>query len=472
MACMRKLRRDMRWNGFNLVVAVLLLCAHGARAERPNVLFLAIDDLNTWLLGDPARYAGKVVAPNIRRFAESGVVFQRAYTASPVCSPSRTALFSGVAPWQSGLYQNGVQTEKSAALAQATFLPRLFKEAGYSLASFGKITHGWGDRQVWDVHQPHRRDPAPPNAPLTASGRGEQDWGPTHLPEAKMGDTQYADAAIRQLQQPHDRPFLIACGLFHPHMPWYVPQKYFDLFPLEDVKLPKILPTDLVDLPPLGRAVGERKRKYVETVIANREHRKAVQAYLATTAYADAQMGRVLDALEKSPHRDNTIVILISDHGFHLGEKQHWQKSSLWEEATHCLLMARVPGVTRAGGKSKRCVSLQDLYPTLTELCDLKAPPKLAGRSLVPLLKNPKAPWASTALTAYDDQYLSLRTEQFRYIRYRTDQEELYDIAKDPREWTNLAGDPLHAAPLRQLRAAVPPFDTMAKPLPRKQRRK
>lgn len=462
----------MRLNITLLMVVILWGGTAVLKAERPNVLFLAIDDLNTWLLGDEGRYAGKVVAPNLRKFAKTGVVFERAYTASPVCSPSRTALFSGVRPWQSGLYQNGVQTEKSTALTKAVFLPKLFKDAGYYLASYGKITHGWGDRQVWDDHRPHKRDPAPPNAPLTQSGRGEQDWGPTHLPEAKMGDTQYAEAAIAQLQRQHDRPFLIACGLFHPHMPWYVPQKYFDLFPLDEVQLPAMRKDDLADVPPLGRTVGARKHKYVQSIIAHNEHREAVQAYLATTAYADAQMGRVLAALEQSPYRDNTIVVLISDHGFHLGEKQHWQKSSLWEEATHCLLMARVPGLTRAGGRSGRCVSLQDLYPTFTELCRLQSPATVAGRSLVPLLKNPNAPWKSTAITAYDDQYLSLRTEQFRYIRYRTDQEELYDIAKDPREWTNLAGQPQHAATLRQLRTALPPFTEMAKPLPRKLRQK
>ncbi|MCK5172058.1 MAG: sulfatase-like hydrolase/transferase, partial [Planctomycetes bacterium] len=203
-----------------------------------NVLFLVVDDLNSWLLGDTNRYAGKVVAPNIRRLADSGVIFNRAYTASPFCAPSRTALLSGVRPWKSGVYDNGVDTSESTALQNATSLPTLFKEAGYYAASYGKIGHGWDVRAHWDDHIPHKRDPIPPNAPFLPFTRGEQDWGPTHLREEQMGDTTYADAAIKQLQSKHDKPFLIACGLFHPHMPWYVPQKYFDMFPLDEVTTP------------------------------------------------------------------------------------------------------------------------------------------------------------------------------------------------------------------------------------------
>ncbi|NJM54819.1 MAG: sulfatase-like hydrolase/transferase, partial [Verrucomicrobiae bacterium] len=238
----------------SLTIALLLQPAGAAEARtKPNVLLLIVDDLNTFLLGDTNRYAGKVIAPNIQRLAQSGVVFNRAYTAAPVCSPSRTALLSGVRPWQSGLYDNGLDMTKSEALKKATPMPEVFKAAGYYTASYGKVGHGWDLRKVWDDYQPHRRDPNPPGAPFLPFTRGEQDWGPTHLPEEKMNDTSYADAAIAQLQKQHDRPFLVACGVFHPHMPWYVPQKYFDLFP-DDVPLPEILDHDLDDVPPLGRA--------------------------------------------------------------------------------------------------------------------------------------------------------------------------------------------------------------------------
>jgi choline-sulfatase len=449
-------------------MAVPTLHAAGPPERPPNVLLLILDDLNTFLLGDTNRYTGKVIAPNIRRLAESGVVFNRAYTAAPVCSPSRTAMLSGVRPWQSGVYDNGVDIDASAALKTATPMPTLFKETGYYVASYGKIGHGWDFRKSCDDYRPHKRDPNPPDAPFLPFTRGEQDWGPTHLAEEEMNDTSYADAAIAQLQKQHDRPFFIACGLFHPHMPWYVPQKYFHLFPLDEVTTPAILKNDLDDVPPLGRAITQGKSKFVEQVLAHDLHKQGVRAYLAATAYADAQMGRVLHALDQSAYRNNTIVVLMSDHGFHLGEKHHWQKSTLWEEATHCLLVFRAPGTTKAGGKCERFVSLQDVYRTLAELCDLKAPDNVEGRSLVPLLKQPDAAWQSTAITAYGKRYITIRDERFRYIRYRDGEEEFYDCSRDPHEWVNQIKNTEYASAIANLRSQVPPQGTMAPELRRK----
>jgi len=446
--------------------------SYAAQKDRMNVLFLIVDDLNSWLLGDTNRYAGKVVAPNIQRLADSGVIFTHTYTASPFCSPSRTALLSGVRPWKSGVYDNGLDMSESTALQNATSLPKLFNKVGYYTASYGKVSHGWDVRADCDDHIGHDRDPVPPNAPLTPVGKGEQDWGPTHLREEEMHDTMYADAAIEKLQMKHDGPFFIACGLFHPHMPWYVPQKYFDMFPLDEVVTPEIKEDDLDDVPPLGRALTAGKSKFVERVLEHGLHKQGVQGYLATTAYADAQIGRVLDALDKSPYRDNTIVVFMTDHGFHLGEKCHWQKGTLWEEATHCLLMFRVPGLTNAGGKSERFVSLQDIYPTLAELCGIEPPSYVDGRSLVPLLKKPDAEWKSTAISALYDRYISIRTEGFRYIRYLDDQEEFYDCAKDHHEWTNQIRNPKYATEIKKLRASVPTLSEMAPPMLSKKRGK
>jgi arylsulfatase A-like enzyme len=215
------------------------------------------------------------------------------------------------------------------------------------------------------------------------------------------------------------------------------------------------------------------KSRFVASVLEHSLHKQAVQAYLATTAYADAQMGRVLEALEKSPYRDNTIVVLISDHGFHLAEKSHWQKGTLWEEATHNLMMWRVPGMTRTGGVSERFVSLQDIYPTLADLCRIDPPEYMDGRSLAPLFKQPDAPWQSTAISALYDRYISIRTERFRYIRYNDDQEELYDCAEDPHEWVNQIGNVQYTNAIETLRSAVPALAEMALPVPsRKGRRK
>jgi choline-sulfatase len=448
------------------MILMLSFTTNGKKPEQPNVLFLVVDDLNSWLLGDTNRYSGKVVAPNITGLAESGVLFTRSYTSSPFCSPSRTSMLSGVSPWKSGVYENGVAISESQALKKATSFPQLFKRAGYYTASYGKIGHGWKpEGEEWDDWVPHRRDPVPPDAPLTSVGKGEQDWGPTHLKESEMNDTKYADRAIAQLQRKHDKPFFIACGLFHPHMPWYVPQKYFDMFPMDEVTVPEILENDLDDVPPLAKAVTAGKSNFVNQVLKSGLHKQGVQAYLATTAYSDAQIGRVLDALEKSPYRNNTIVVLMTDHGFHLAEKNHWQKGTLWEEATHCVLMFRVPWLTKAEGKSERYVSLQDIFPTITELCGIETPDYVDGRSLVPLLKKPDAKWESTAVSALYDRYISIRNEKYRYTRYIDGQEEFYDCINDPHEWTNKINDPKFKNEIPELKSAVPEWSDMTPPV-------
>lgn len=212
---------------------------------------------------------------------------------------------------------------------------------------------------------------------------------------------------------------------------------------------------------------------FADKVIKSGKHKEAVQAYLATTTYVDTQIGRILDALENSPYRDNTIVVFLTDHGLHLGEKLHWQKTTLWEEGTHTLLMFRAPGITQAGGVSERFVSLLDIYPTLAELCGLKPPAYLDGRSLVPLLKNPQANWQSTAITGLctkgkqeGNAYLSIRHELGRYTRYGAKEEEFYDTTKDPHEWTNQVGNPEYAKTVEMLRGLVPSFEDAARPCP------
>lgn len=456
----------------------LLFCMSatlGAAAEKPmNVLMLISDDLNSWLLENPERYTGKVIAPNLKALGESGVNFRYAYTAAPVCSPSRTAVFSGVAPWKSGIYNNAQTINNSKALKQDAVLSLagLFKKGGYNTFGYGKITHGWDQKEHWDDHVGHKRDPAPPGAPLAGLSGGEQDWGPIHLTEEQMNDTGGANKAIAILQKQHEKPFFLTYGSFNPHMPWYVPKKYFDMYPLDQIVLPELKEDDLDDLPPLAKAVSDGIGSFADKVIKSGKHKEAVQAYLATTTYVDTQMGRVLDALEKSPYKDNTIVVFLTDHGLHLGEKLHWQKTTLWEEGTHSLLMFRAPGVTKAGGVSERFVSLLDIYPTLAELCGLTPHAYIDGRSLVPLLRNPQALWESTAITGLCDKsktdaaYISIRHELGRYSRYGAKEEEFYDTTKDPHEWTNQIDNPEYATTVKKLRALVPGFEEAAQPLP------
>ena len=452
-----------------IVALVVGRCVHvGAdaptSAKPMNVLFLVIDDLNTWMLERAGRYSGKVVAPNIERLADSGVKFTRAYTASPKCSPSRTAFLMGVAPWESGHTDNALDIKNNAALGAAVSFPSLFEEKGYFMVTSGKIGHGYDSGvKEWDMSHRHTRDPAPPGTPLNGFAKSksgkltERDWGVTHLKESEMNDTKVADLAVKALQMKHDKPFFIACGLFHPHMPWYVPKKYFDMYPLDELALPPIKDDDLDDIPEKGLALISST---YEQALAHNQYEKGVQAYLATTSYADYQMGRVLDALEASPYKDNTLVVLISDHGFHVGEKRHWQKGTLWEDGSNVLMMFRVPGVTGSNQVCSRPVSLLDLYPTLVELTGLDMPKHVAGTSLVPLLKDANAPREQPVFSAYQD-HITVRTEAHRLIRYVDGTMELYDCGKDPNEWVNLANNPEYRPLRKKLAALLPEFEML-----------
>jgi len=443
--------------------------ARGAKPPKQmNVLFLIVDDLNTWLLTDPNRYTGKVIAPNIRRLAQEGVLFHNAYTASPLCVPSRTAFLSGVAPWKSGVYQNQASVEESQALKGAASMFKTFQDNGYFTARLGKVSHGYDIGVKCDVHMKHSRTPRPPGAPLnTIGGRTERDWGPTHLDESVMSDTRLADKTIELLQQRHDKPFFIACGLFHPHYPWYAPRKYFDMYPLDEIKLPPVKDNDLSDTPVPARKLV--KTPWDQKVKSSGQVKKAIQGYLASVSFSDANMGRVLEALKKSPYRDNTMVVLLSDHGFHLGEKQQWTKGTLWEEATDSVLMFRVPGLTKPGQVCRRPVSLLDIYPTLVDVMGFGKLDHLDGRTLLPQLKDPKAPRAEPAIMALSG-HISVRTEDFRYTRYTDGSTELYDRRKDPNEWVNQANNPKYAGIKAKLDAHLPAPEDMAKPVrnPRK----
>ncbi|MHC4248733.1 MAG: sulfatase-like hydrolase/transferase, partial [Planctomycetota bacterium] len=281
-------------------------------------------------------------------------------------------------------------------------------------------------------------------------------------------DTKYADFAIGQLKKKHTKPFFIACGLFHPHFPWYAPQKYFDMYPLEKIELPPINPDDQDDIPEAG--IDLINAGLDRSIRSHDQIKKAIQGYLASTTYADAQMGRVLDALANSPYRDNTIVVLLSDHGFHLGEKGHWAKSTLWEEATNCLLMFRAPGVTKPNQECRRPVTLLDIYPTLVELAGLPKPQHLDGYSLAPLLKDVAAPRSRPALTAFIS-HMTVRTSTHRFIRYTDGTTELYDRSRDPNEWVNLTGKPEHAAIKMELADFLPAQGEMAPAMGRKARK-
>ncbi len=461
----------MRLTGLTLVIALFLAATALAR-EKPNVLFISLDDLNDWvgcLGGHP-----QAKTPNLDRLAASGVLFDNAHCPAPACNPSRTAIMTGVSPHRSGLYQNGQKMRE--VLPDAELIPRYFSRNGYWSGGSGKILHYFIDARSWDEYYPAKEteNPFPPHIPWgkrpKSLPRGgpwqyvETDWHAFDVSDDEFGgDSKVADWVSGKLMENHDKPFFLACGIYRPHEPWFVPKKYFDLFPLEDVQLPPgYREDDLDDLPAAGKKRGPNR--YFAHIRKQGQWKQAVQAYLASIAYADAMLGRVIDTLEKSPHRDNTIVVLWSDHGWHLGEKQHWQKYTAWRAATRVPLVVRVPkGVpglpegVRAGRICSRPVNLLSLFPTLTELCGLPSRASNDGPSLVPLLKNPKADWPHVSLTHVNQAgTFGLSAEGWRYIRYAEGGEELYDTAADPHEWTNLAQKPEYAAKLAELRALAP----------------
>lgn len=424
-----------------------------------NVLFIAIDDLNDWigcLGGHP-----NVKTPNLDRLAARGVLFTKAYCAAPLCNPSRAALMTGLRPSTTGVYTNTQPFRRSPA-RDAVTLPQYFRAHGYRAIGSGKIFHdAFPDPASWDEYWPalnrqRPQDPVPAKRPLNGIPNTAQfDWGPLPNRDDEMGDDQVVNYVAAQLGKKHDRPFFLACGIFKPHLPWYVPQKYFDLYPLEQIALPNVKDDDLDDIPPMGRKMARPEGDH-RKVLEYRQYRKAVQAYLAVISFADARIGRLLEALDASPYRENTTIVLWSDHGWHLGEKLHWRKFALWEEATHNVLMMVAPGVTRPGGRCARPVSLMDIYPTLVELHGLPAKPGLEGVSLMPLLKNPSASWDRPAVTTYGRNNHSVRSDRYRYIRYADGAEELYDHFEDELEWNNLAADPRYATVKRELARWLP----------------
>ncbi len=430
----------------------------------PNVLFIAIDDLNTWVghLGVNTQ----ALTPNIDRLAKRGVTFTRAYTAAPLCMPSRSALLSGRRPSSTGIYSNN--HDWYAVVKDIVTLPRHFKENGYQTMATGKHFHESGgpddSPDFWNEYFNEGGNPRPPSVPYQGVNT-ELDWGPLDAPTSAMADAKMASWAAMKLKQTYVKPFFLAVGFKKTHLPWYVPRKYFDMHPLDQIKLPVVKEDDLNDLPPVARRIADNgDHDQILAASATNAWARAVQAYLAAGTFVDEQIGVVLDALDASPHRDKTIVVLYGDHGWHLGQKHHWRKETLWEEATNAPLVWVVPGLTRPDGRSARTVDFMSIYPTLSELAGLPVPPHVEGVSLAPLLRNPNAAWDRPALTTMGPGNHAVRSEAWRAIRYRDGSEELYDHDADPYEWTNIAANAAHNAVKAQLRSLMPTSDAPPAP--------
>ena len=451
---------------------------------RPNVLFISLDDLNDWV--EPLGGHPQARTPHLTRLAREAVNFTSAYCTSPGCNPSRTSIMTGLAPHTSGVYSN--YQDWREVITEHNSLGKYLRDHGYYSAGAGKIFHyHMVDPSCWDDYWPSQENNMPdeylppgPRKTKELDGLSEAvsqpinmpafenmyrmfDWASLEIDDREMGDYKSVDYVAGQLQKSHQKPFFLACGIYRPHLPWYVPRKYFDMFPLESIQLPKVLDGDLDDLSDRARDIAHRGGGYHAHVLDSAQWKHAVQGYLASITFADAMLGRLLDALEKSPHADNTIVVLWSDHGWQLGEKEHWRKFALWENVLRSVLMIRAPPGTRGlpegsrvGEPCDRVVSLQDLHPTILDLCGLPPRKDIDGRSLVPLLRDPQTEWRHAAISSYDFGEFSVRTERWRYTRLIDGSEELYDHYADPEEWTNVAGDPQFQAIKTKLAGHIP----------------
>ena len=417
-------------------------------ANRINVLMLIVDDWNSYVT--KGTYPG-IKTPALDKFAETAIHFQNAYCAAPVCVASRAAVFSGLYPHITGNYFNGSDPWRQEPLDQIETLPELFKRSGYETWGRGKIYHSplaeGREENCWD------------NRPLYGGGFGpfhpEDDqmigkfWGYTEYtgPDEDFPDVKNVNAALDYLGESHDKPFFMALGLWRPHTPFVSPKRFFDLYKPEDIATPPPgwKENDLEDVPDeghrLSRIWGERWDQTGGSDPA--AWNKLLHGFAANTSFADWSIGRVLDALDNSPHAHNTMVIFWSDNGYHMGEKNHFEKATLWELSTYTPILIRMPDKAHAGTVTPRPVNSIDFFPTLMDYCDLKQPRHTPeGLSLRPLLEDPFAVWERPSLTSYGEEIFSARSERYRYIRYPDGSEELYDHDQDPHEWNNLADDP------------------------------
>lgn len=448
-----------------------------AAGERPNVILFAVDDLCDWV---GAMGHAQAITPNMDALAKRGVTFSNAHTAGTFCAPSRTAIFTGRFASTTGCYTTEVYFHDHPELQP---MQVAFHEAGYATYGAGKLFHhpagyvdlrGWDEfflrndaakTEGWPLDSWGEDTPFPEPFPNSVYNRGQKvtgglflEWGPIpNEREKDMADTKRVAWACDVIGREHDEPFFLGVGLYAPHFPNYAPAKYFDLYDAEKIEHPPYKEDDLEDLPEKVRRNKEnRKRRHHARLVELDAVEDAIHGYLACVSYADAMLGRVLKALEDSPHADNTIVVLWSDHGYHHGEKGDWGKHTLWERTSNVPFLWAGPGV--APGKTiDTTVSLIDMYPTFVEMCGLSAVEGLEGRSLAGILRKPESAVDRDVFLPYlTPGGYAIVNQRWRYIHYDDDTEELYDVRRDPHEWTNLAGDESLAAVKRKLRAVAP----------------
>ena len=410
----------------------------------PNVLMICIDDLNDWvgcLTNSPNTHT-----PHMDALASRGRLFTNAHCAVTVCSPSRISIMSGLAPTTHGSYKLGPAYEGIEALNKAPTLHRWFKDNGYKTITGGKVLHhGFNGRLAGDIDVNLDKQlrigyfGSPRPGKVLSWKKGAWDWGSFPAKDDEMLDYKRSKAAAEELRKTHAKPFFMSVGIYRPHVPLYVPQKWFDLIDPDKITLPKAPASDMDDIPKnFQRKMGIAPT--FATIKAKQKWRSLVHAYLASIAFADHCVGELIKGLQEGPNKDNTIVLLWSDHGFHLGEKQHIAKRTLWEESTRVPLIITGPGIKP--GNCPEPASLIDVYPTLTELCGLPSNTTNNGVSLMPQINNPAQERQTPAITSSFFGNHAIRSRDWRYIRYANGAEELYHHQNDQDEFTNLASKP------------------------------
>ncbi|WP_417737268.1 sulfatase [Rosistilla oblonga] len=488
-----------------LIPVLLLVLAPAVRSataadppSQPNVLFLSIDDLNDWT----GAMGGNVQAktPNLDKLCRQGILFTNAHCSQAVCTASRNSVLSGLHPSTTGWYTSTAMMRRTydQVMGEHKMLPQHFKDNGYETLAVGKVFHqGVSDYRertddFWNVTGPNYKV----SKKLRARGEG---YGGTKfypfpktgsqiidrygkkyadgnslcygaldrddMPDGKMYDELIAEWAVEQLQQQHDKPFFMAVGFVRPHVPYTAPKEFFDMYDLDEIIVPDVPDDEMADIPMMGKSIAYGTLRsgdhHAVVNLSDTYWRELVYGYLACVSFVDAQAGKVLDALADSRYADNTIVVLWSDHGQHLGEKKHWRKQALWEEATRVPLAFKIPSVSKPGTQSAEAVSLLDLYPTLVDVCGLPAAPALDGESLLPLIRDPSQTREQPVLINWYYGNYAVRSDDWRYIRYRDGSEELYDHRSDAAERTNLIGKEGFTEIIDQHRRWIPKKDKL-----------
>ncbi len=435
----------------------LSVTAQYKEKKRPNVLMIVVDDLNDFIgaLGNP-----DAITPNIDKLAAKGVVFTNAHCQAPLCGPSRASIMTGLRPSSTGIYgmiaDNDIKNVNP--LTQKTpLLHQYFKDAGYHILGVGKIYHQYFPDGLLDEEGGKSEYGPFPEKRFKWKAKGTAtDWGVFPVNDEEMPDHQATTWAVEKLSKQYEKPFFLSVGLIRPHVPWYVPRKWFDLYNPDKLHLPAYLARDKEDLPEITKQIDHwPMMPTTEWAIENKEWRNMLHAYLACVSFTDYNIGRLLNALKKSNYANNTIVVLWSDHGYRLGEKNTFAKVSLWDRATKAPLVFYGPGVPAAKQVNKP-VELLDIYPTLTELAGLAHQKNNEGKSLIPVMNNINATWKKPAITTWGRNNHAIKTDSFRFIQYEDGSTELYDINKDPNEWNNLAGNEQYKNIIRKLKHQLP----------------